>query len=312
MEKQTRIYIAGHEGLIGSALVRELRRRGYRNLLMATHRELELKDALQVRNFFEETKPECVFFAAGKVGGLYANNTYRAEFIYENIMAQSHVIHQSFLSEVKKLVFFSCSSVYPKTCSQPMKEDQVLSGVPEPTNEPFAIAKIAGMKMCEAYNQQYGTAFMTVIPTNIYGVNQKYEPFNSPVIPALIRKFHKAKINEEKSVTIWGTGRPARDFLFSDDLADACLFLMENYDGNAPINIGTGRDHTVRELADIIKHVIGFKGEVLFDPSRPDGVPTKLQDITQLTRLGWRYRVDLEQGIQMMYQDCLTRDDLLT
>lgn len=311
MDKNLKIYVAGYNGLIGSALLRQLKKRGYTHLITARHSELDLKNPLEVESFFEQTKPDYVFFAAGKTGGLYATNTYRAEFIYENLMMQCNVIHQAFLHEVKKLVFFGCSSIYPKMSQQPMKEESILGGYLEPTNESFAVSKIAGIKMCEAYDQQYGTDFLSVIPTNIYGVNQKYEPLNSPVIPSLIRKFHKAKLAHEPKVTIWGTGRPARDFLFSDDLADACVFLMENYADNAPINIGTGKDHTIRELADVIKKAVGFEGAIEYDISKPDGVITKIQDIGKITALGWKYKTELEEGIKITYQDYLSYTDIL-
>ena len=311
MDKNSKIYIAGHSGLIGSALVRELQSQGYEHLITPSHAELDLSHQQQVQSFFEQTRPDYVFLAAGKVGGLYANNTYRAEFIYENLILQCHVIHQAFLNEVKKLIFFGCVSLYPKMSPQPMKEESILGGYLEPTNEPFAVAKIAGLKMCEAYNQQYGTDFISVIPTSIYGVNQSYEPMNAPVIPSLIRKFHKAKETREQRVTIWGTGRPARDFLFADDLADATIFLMNNYPGSDPINIGTGKDHTIRELVEVIKGVVGYKGDVVYDTSRPDGVGTRLQDVSKITNLGWKYRVELKEGIQKTYNDFLKRKESL-
>lgn len=311
MDKKSKIYVAGHTGLVGSALVRQLRRLGFENLILATHAELELGDQLQVRHFFERTRPEYVFLAAGKIGGLYANNTYRAEFIYENLILQSLVIHQAFLSEVKKLMVFGCSSIYPKMAAQPMKEESLLTGSLEPTNEPFAVAKIAGLKMCEAYNQQYGTDFIPVIPTNIYGEGQGYEPLNSPVIPSLIRKFYKAKAVGEKTVTVWGTGRPARDFLFADDLADAAIFLMEKADGAAPINVGTGKDHTIREVAEVIRRTVGYEGEISYDGSKPDGVMTKLQDVTRIAALGWKPKVGFEEGIRRSFQDFLNRKESL-
>lgn len=307
MDKNQKIYVAGHTGLIGSALVRQLKSKGYKNLITATYSELNLKDSRQVQSFFEATKPDYVLLAAGKTGGLYAVDTYGADFIYENLMIQLNIIHMAFLTEAKKLVFFSCSSVYPKMAPQPMKEEAILSSSLEPTSEEFAITKIAGMKMCQAYNKQYGTDFLSVIPTNIYGINQKYEPLNSPVIPSLIRKFHKAKVNKESSVVIWGTGRPARDFLFADDCADACLFLLENNVSNEPINIGSGKDHTIRELAEIIQKTVGYEGEITYDTSKPDGVMTKLQDISKMNRLGWRPKVGLEEGIRLAYEDYLGR-----
>lgn len=309
MDKDSKIYVAGHGGLIGSAVIRQLQKQGYEHLITASHSELDLGHQQPVRSFFEQTRPDYVFLAAGKTGGLYANNTYRAEFIYENLILQCHVIHQAFLSEVKKLIFFGCASLYPKMCPQPMKEESVLQGSLEPTNEPFAVAKIAGLKMCEAYNQQYGTDFISVIPTNIYGIHQSYDYMNAPVIPSLIRRFHKAKESRDEKVVVWGTGRPARDFLFADDLADASIFLMNNYVGSDPINVGTGRDHTIRELAEVIKKVIGYQGSIDFDASKPDGVGTRLQDIRKIGNLGWKHRVGLEEGIQKTYEDFLTRKD---
>jgi GDP-L-fucose synthase len=305
MNPGDKIFVAGHRGLIGSALCRRLRDNGYTNLITADRSELELADYEQVKRFFEAHRPDSVFLAAGKVGGVYANNTYRAEFIHDNLIIQTNVIHQAFLSEVKKLVFFSCSCVYPKMCPQPMREEHLLSGSLEPTNEPFAIAKIAGMKMCESYNRQYGTDFISVIPTNIYGINQNYDRMNSLVIPALIRKFHEAKESNLKEVVLWGTGRPARDFLFSDDLADAAIFLTQEYSGNDTFNIGTGKDYSIHELAEIIRKIVGFNGKIIYDASKPDGVIMKLQDVSRLTSLGWKYKVELEDGMRIAYQDFL-------
>lgn len=308
MNPSDKIFIAGHRGLIGSALCRRLADKGFTNIITADRRSLDLANHDQVRRFFETHRPEYVFLAAGKVGGVYANNTYRAEFIYENLVIQSNVIHQAFLSEVKKLIFFSCSCVYPKMCPQPMREEHLLSGYLEPTNEPFAIAKIAGMKMCESYNRQYGTDFISVIPTNVYGINQNYDRMNSLVLPALIRKFHEAKESNLKEVVLWGTGRPTRDFLFSDDLADASIFLIQEYSGNDTFNIGTGKDYSIHELAGIIKNIVGFKGNVIYDASKPDGVIMKLQDVLKLTELGWKYKVELEEGIRIAYEDFLKSD----
>ncbi|MBC8472847.1 MAG: GDP-L-fucose synthase, partial [Planctomycetes bacterium] len=252
-------------------------------------------------------KPEYVFFAAGKTGGIYANNTYRADFIYENIVMQSNVIYQSFLNEVCKLIFYACSCIYPKICAQPMKEEYLLSGYLESTNEPFAVAKIAGLKMCESYNRQFGTDFMTVIPTNLYGPNQRYEPMNSLVVPSLIQKFHQAKIAGDDAVIIWGSGRPARDFLYVDDLAEASIFLMENYEGNVLLNVGIGKDCTIAKLAEIIKKEIGYEGDIIYDTSFPDGVSKKLQDVQKINDLGWKYRVEIEAGIRLTYQDYIKR-----
>ena len=306
MQKKDKIYIAGHNGLVGSAIVRQLERRGFTGLITKTRAEVDLLNQEQVRAFFEEHKPDFVFLAAGKVGGVYANNTYRAEFIYENLVIQTNLIHQSYLSEVKKLIFFGCSSMYPQITSQPMKEEFLFSGHLEPTNEPFAVSKLAGVKLCESYNRQYGTDFISVIPTNIYGINQCYDPMNSLVVPALIRKFHEARHSNAKKVVIWGSGRPSRDFLFADDLADAVIFLMETYSDNDILNIGTGRDYTIVELIEIVKEVVNYEGEVIYDVSKPDGVLVKLQDITKMSKLGWRHEVGLKEGIRRVYDEFKT------
>lgn len=305
MGKEEKIYIAGHEGLVGSAIFQQLKERGFTQLITISHSELDLTNQEQVKKFFESQNPKYVFLAAGKVGGVYANNTYRAEFIYENLMIQTNVIHQAFLNEVKKLIFLGCSSMYPKTTPQPMKEKLLFSGYLEPTNDPFAVAKLAGLKMCESYNRQYGTDFISVIPTNLYGIKQNYDPMNSLVVPALIRKFHEAKHSNVNEVVIWGSGRPSRDFMFVNDLADAVIFLMEEYLGNEVFNIGTGKDYTVSVLAEIVKYVVGFKGKVVYDISKPDGVLVKLQDISKMTKLGWRYKVELKEGIQLAYDNFL-------
>jgi len=307
MEKSEKIYVCGHTGMVGSALIRKLTQKGYVDIITCSRESLDLLDQRAVAKFFEEKRPEHVFFAAGKTGGIYANNTYRADFIYENIVMQSNVIHQSFLHEVRKLMFYACSCIYPKSCSQPMREESVLSGTIESTNEPFAMAKIAGLKMCESYNRQYGTDFMTVIPTNIYGPNQRYELMNSLVVPSLILKFHRAKILGEDVVTIWGSGYPARDFLYVDDLAEASIFLMANYEGNVLLNVGTGKDCTIAELAEVIKMEVDYKGTVIYDTALPNGVPSKLQDVSRINDLGWESSVDLEEGIKLTYQDFLTR-----
>jgi len=307
MNLTDKIYVAGHEGLIGSAILRKMEAEGFLNVVTLNHSELDLMNQDQVQQFFAKERPDYVFFTAGKVGGVYANNTYRAEFIYENLMMQSNVIHQAYLNETKKLIFFSCSSVYPKMCPQPMKEDYLLTGLLEPTNEPFGIAKIAGMKMCESYNRQYGTDFISVIPTNVYGTNQNYVPLNSQVVPAMIRKFHESKINAVPEVVIWGTGRPSRDFIFADDLADATIFLAKNYSENEPLNIGTGKDYTIQELASTIQEVVGYKGEIVYDTSQPEGVIMKLQNISKLSKLGWRYTMELRDGIRLTYEDFLKK-----
>lgn len=307
MEKDEKIYVCGHTGMVGSALIRKLIQKGYANIITCSRESLDLLDQRAAAEFFQKKKPAYVFFAAGKTGGIYANNTYRADFIYENIIMQSNVIHQSFLHEVHKLMFYACSCIYPKNCLQPMKEEYLLSGAIESTNEPFAMAKIAGLKMCESYNRQYGTDFMTVIPTNVYGPNKQYELMNSLVVPSLILKFHRAKILGEDVVTIWGSGHPARDFLYVDDLVEASIFLMENYEGNVLLNVGTGMDCTIAELAEVIKREVDYKGTIIYDAALPDGVHSKLQDVSKINDLGWKSCIDLEEGIQLTYQDFLTR-----
>ena len=301
MEKNDKIFVAGHNGLVGSAIVRQLKQKGFDNLILKERAELDLTNQEQVKIIFEKYQPNYVFLAAAKVGGVYANNTYRAEFIYENLITQTNIIHQSFLSEVKKLLFFGCSSMYPQMTPQPMKEEFLFSGYLEPTNEPFAVAKLAGIKMCESYNRQYGTDFITVIPTNLYGPGQSYELMNCLVMPALLRKFHEAKQSKAKEVTIWGTGRASRDFLFVDDLADAVIFLMEKYSGNEVFNIGTGKDHTIAELSTLMSKVVGYSGNIVYDISKPEGVLVKLQDISKMKNLGWNNHVSLEKGIQSTY-----------
>ena len=303
MNKDDKIYVAGHTGLVGSAILTQLKKAGYSNIITHSHSELDLSNQSLVKKFFEAERPQYVFLSAGKTGGVYANDTYRADFIYENLMIESNVIHQSFLSEVRKLIFFSCSSIYPKFCPQPMKEENILSGGLEPTNEPFAIAKIAGMKLCESYRRQYGCDFISVIPTNIYGRNQDYTPLNCLIIPALISRFHEAKESNEPEVTVWGSGRPMRDFLFADDLADASIFLMNNYSDLAPINVGTGKDIPVSQAAETIAKIIGYKGRISYDTSMPDGVLVKLQDISKISALGWNPKTSFEDGIRIACQD---------
>ncbi|MEO5331822.1 MAG: GDP-L-fucose synthase [Magnetococcus sp. YQC-5] len=307
MNKNAKIYIAGHSGMVGSALVNALTQQGYHNQIVRSRDELNLLDQRAVIDFFARERPDYVFFAAGRTGGIHANSTYRADFIYENIMMQSNVIHQAFMHDVQKLIFYACSCVFPKVCAKPISEEHLLTGAIEPTNEPFAIAKIAGIKMCESYNRQYGTSFITVIPTNLYGSNQRYEPMNSHVIPALIRKFHHAKEKQADNVVIWGSGKPSRDFLFVDDLAEASLFLMEYYEGDVLLNVGTGQDYTIAQLAEVIREEIGFTGRILYDASHPDGVLEKLQDVSRMTDLGWCYKVELREGIRRTYQDFLAR-----
>jgi GDP-L-fucose synthase len=303
MERTSKIFIAGHRGMVGSAIFRKLDREGYSNLLTRTSSELDLKDQQAVSDFFIKEKPEYVFLAAAKVGGIIANNTYRADFLYENLSIQNNVIHQSYLNGVKKLMFLGSSCIYPKHAPQPLKEEYLLTGLLETTNEPYAIAKIAGIKMCEAYRAQYGCNFISVMPTNLYGFNDNYHPQNSHVLPALIRKFHEAKSSSADHVTILGTGSARREFLFSDDLANACYFLMHNYNESGMINVGTGEDLTIKDLALLIQKIIGFEGDLVFDLSRPDGTPRKLLDVSKLHGKGWRHEINLDQGIRMVYDD---------
>ena len=303
MEKASKIYIAGHRGMVGSAIFRKLQKEGYSNLLTRTSSELDLRDQKAVADFFLKEKPDYVFLAAAKVGGIIANNTYRADFLFDNLSIQNNVIHQSYLNGVKKLMFLGSSCIYPKHAAQPLKEEYLLTGLLETTNEPYAIAKIAGIKMCDAYRSQYACNFISVMPTNLYGYNDNYHPQNSHVLPALIRKFHEAKLNSANHVTILGTGSPRREFLFSDDLANACYYLMQNYDEPGMINVGTGEDITIKELALLIQKIIGFEGSLVFDPSGPDGTPRKLLDVSKLHSKGWRHEIDLEQGIRLVYDD---------
>ena len=302
MNKSSRIYIAGHQGMVGSAIVRRLRADGYDNLLTRDFEEFDLLDQRAVFAFLHHEKPEYVFLAAAKVGGILANDTYRAQFIYENIQIQNHVIHGAHLAGVRKLLFLGSSCIYPKYAPQPMKEEHLLTGLLEPTNEPYAIAKIAGIKMCEAYRAQYGSNFISVMPTNLYGPNDNFNLRDSHVLPALIRKFHEAKQRGEPAVEIWGTGSPRREFLHVDDLADACVYLMQDYDDADFLNIGTGEDIPIRELALMIRDGVGFEGELRFDPSKPDGTPRKLLDVTRLFKTGWRPRIPLREGIAQTYR----------
>jgi GDP-L-fucose synthase len=302
MEKDSKIYVAGHRGLVGSAIMRRLEAEGYKNLLTHTHAELDLTRQEKVEEFFHEERPDYVFLAAARVGGIYANNTYPAEFIYSNLTIQTNVIHASYLFEVKKMLFLGSSCIYPKNCPQPMKEEYLLSGPLEPTNEPYAVAKIAGIKMCQAYNRQYGTNFLSVMPTNLYGPNDNFDLKMSHVLPALIRKFHEAKTEGLSEVEIWGTGSPMREFLHVDDLADACLFLMNNYNSSKIINIGAGKDLTIKELAEMIARIVGFDGHLFFNSIKPDGMSKKLLDVSRLNSFGWRARIGLEQGIAKTYK----------
>lgn len=301
MDKNAKIYIAGHMGMVGSALHRRLRKAGYKNFVFRLLEELDLRNTLAVENFFEKEKPDYVFLAAARVGGIKANNELRAEFIYDNLMIQNNIIHQSHRHNVKKLLFLGSSCIYPKMAPQPMKEDYLLTGPLEYTNEPYAIAKIAGIKMCESYRKQYGSNFIAVMPTNLYGPNDNFNLQTSHVLPALLRKFHEAKIFKKEQVEIWGTGNPKREFLHVDDLADACYFLMKNYSGEQAVNIGTGQDLSIKELAELIKSITNFEGELNFNTSKPDGTPRKLLDVSKLNALGWKYKISLKQGIKHVY-----------
>jgi GDP-L-fucose synthase len=302
MNKEDKIYVAGHRGMVGSAILRKLQTEGYSNIITRTSAELDLSRQKEVEDFFTAEKPDYVFLAAAKVGGIVANNTYRADFIHINLQIQNNVIHSAYLSKVKKLMFLGSSCIYPKLAEQPLKEDYLLTGLLEPTNEPYAIAKIAGIKMCEAYRDQYGCNFISVMPTNLYGPNDNYDLKNSHVLPALIRKFHEAKEKNLPNVEIWGSGTPKREFLHVDDLAEACIFLMNNYDESIFLNVGTGVDLSIKELALLIKEIVGFKGELRFDSSKPDGTPRKLMDVSRLHDLGWSHKIELKDGIKSVYE----------
>ncbi len=302
MEKNAKIYIAGHRGMVGSAIKRKLESEGYQNIVYRTSKELNLEDQAAVRNFFDEENPEYVFMAAARVGGINANNIYRAEFIYNNLMIQNNVIQESYLHGVKKLLFLGSSCIYPKLAPQPLKEEYLLTGLLEPTNEPYAIAKIAGIKMCEAYRSQYGCNYISVMPTNLYGPNDNYDLQSSHVLPALIRKFHTAKVDNAPLVEIWGTGSPRREFLHVDDLAEACYYLMQNYDEVEFLNVGTGEDITIKELALLIKEIVGYKGEIYFNSTKPDGTPRKLMDVSKLHSKGWQHKISLKDGIKSVYE----------
>jgi GDP-L-fucose synthase len=303
MDKNAKIYIAGHRGMVGSAILRRLQTDGYSNFVLRRSTELDLRNQQAVADFFKAEKPDYVYLAAAKVGGIHANNTYRAEFIYDNLMIQNNIIHQSHLHGVKKLLFLGSSCIFPKMAPQPLREDYLLTGPLEYTNEPYAIAKIAGIKMCESYRHQYGSNFISVMPTNLYGPNDNYDLQNSHVLPALIRKFHTAKVKGDAQVPVWGSGNPKREFLHADDLADACVHLMNTYNEAGLVNIGTGEDVSIRELAEIVARVVGFDGELVFDPSKPDGTPRKLLDVSKLHSLGWKHSIELEDGIRSVYQE---------
>jgi GDP-L-fucose synthase len=311
MHLNSKIYVAGHNGMVGSAIFRLLQKKGYTNLIKRTSKELDLRNQSETDNFFKEEQPEYVFLAAAKVGGILANNNFRAEFLYDNLMIEANVINASLRYGVKKLLFLGSSCIYPKFAPQPLKEEYLLTGELEYTNEPYAIAKITGIKLCEAYRDQYGAHFISVMPTNLYGIGDNYHPQNSHVLPALIRRFHEAKNEKKDSVTIWGTGQPRREFLFADDLADACLFLMLQYDQKEIINVGSGTDHTITELAEMIKRIIGFEGEIVYDTTKPDGTPRKLMDSSRIYDLGWKPAIGLKEGIQQAYNDFLTNQKLL-
>ena len=301
MNKDAKIYVAGHRGLVGSAIVRNLQNKGYTNIIYRTHKELDLINQEAVRTFFQEEKPEYVFLAAAKVGGIHANNTYPADFIYDNLMIQNNVIKAAHDFEVKKLLFLGSTCIYPKMAPQPIKEEYLLTGALEETNEAYAVAKIAGLEMCKFFKRQYGDNFISCMPTNLYGPNDNFDLKNSHVLPALIRKFHEAKVNNSEVVEVWGTGTPLREFLYVDDMADACVFLMENYEGEQHVNIGTGEEVSIRELAETIKEVVGFEGELVFNTDMPDGTPRKLTTVDKLHGLGWKHKVSLNEGIKLAY-----------
>jgi GDP-L-fucose synthase len=303
LEKTSKIYIAGHRGMVGSAIARKLEVDGYTNILTRRSAELDLRNQAQTLEFLQTEKPDYVFLAAAKVGGIIANSTYRADFLYENLAIQNNVIHGSYLAGVKKLMFLGSSCIYPKLAPQPLKEEYLLTGLLEPTNEPYAIAKIAGIKMCEAYREQYGCNYISVMPTNLYGPNDNYDLQNSHVLPAMIRKFHEAKVENKPAVELWGTGSPMREFLHANDLAEACVYLMENYDGATLVNIGTGVDVTIKELAETIQEAVGFTGTINWNTDKPDGTPRKLMDVNKLNGLGWKHKIELKEGIKLVYQD---------
>ena len=311
MDLNDKIYIAGHRGLVGSAIVRQLESRGFTNLLMRTHKELDLCNQAQVQNFFQQEEPDYVILAAAKVGGIHANNTYPADFIYQNMMIEANVINSAYENKVKRLLFLGSTCIYPKAVEQPMREDALLTGVLEPTNEPYALAKIAGIKLCESYNRQHGTDFRSVMPTNLYGINDNFHPENSHVIPALMRRFHEAKVNNDAEVIVWGTGNAMREFLYVDDMAQASLFVLEldeeTYQANTKsmlshINVGTGKDVTIREMAETIKEIVDYKGKLIFDTTKPDGAIRKLIDVTRLSDMGWEYSVDIKDGLSKTYE----------
>lgn len=308
MDQNSKIYIAGHNGMVGSAILRLLLKRGFSNIIFRNSKELDLRNQKDVSDFFEKEKPEFVYLSAAKVGGIFANNVYRAEFLYDNLMIQNNVIHNAYIYGVKKLLFLGSSCIYPKMAPQPIREDSLLTGPLEITNEPYAIAKISGIKMCDAYRAQYGCNFISAMPTNLYGPNDNYDLQNSHVLPALIRKFHAAKKNDLANVEMWGTGKPKREFLHVDDLAEACLFLMENFNEAGFVNVGVGEDLSILELAEMIKEIIGYKGEIIHDEKKPDGTPRKLLDVSKINALGWKASIPLQKGITMVYKN-LTNEE---
>jgi GDP-L-fucose synthase len=307
LSKEAKIYVAGHNGMVGSALVRHLQSKGYQNIITRTRSELDLLDQKAVHDFLKTEQPAYIFMAAAKVGGIQANNTYRADFIYENLTIQANIIHGAHLAGVNRLCFLGSSCIYPRDCPQPIKEEYLLTGTLEPTNEPYAIAKIAGIKLCESYNQQYGRQYVSVMPTNLYGPNDSYDLNNSHVLPALIRKVHEAKLRGDKQLVVWGTGKPMREFLYVDDMAEACVFLMENDINDGLFNVGTGVDVTIKELAETVMSVVGFKGEIVFDTTKPDGTPRKLLNVDSLKTLGWQAQTSLRDGIKLAYADYMTK-----
>jgi GDP-L-fucose synthase len=307
MQLNSKIFVAGHRGMVGSAISRLLKKNGYSALLERTSAELDLRDQNATDLFFKENKPDYVFLAAAKVGGILANRDFPVDFLYDNIMIEANVVNAALKYSVKKLLFLGSSCIYPKFAEQPIKEESLLSGALEPTNEAYAIAKIAGIKLCQAYHDQFGANFISVMPTNLYGIGDNYHPEHSHVLPALIRKIHEAKMSQKETVVIWGTGKPRREFLFADDLAEACLFLMQRYDEKEIINIGSGKDHTITELAEMIKEIVGYRGEIVYDTTKPDGTPRKLLDCSRLNQLGWKPQVGLKEGIQLAYADFLDR-----
>jgi GDP-L-fucose synthase len=303
MQRLSPIYIAGHRGMVGSSIQRNLEQKGYTNIITRTSKELDLRDQAAVNAFFSKEKPEYVILAAAKVGGIIANNTYRAEFLYDNLMIEANIIHAAYVNGVKKLLFLGSSCIYPKMAPQPLKEEYLLTGLLEPTNEPYAIAKIAGIKMCDAYRAQYGCNFISAMPTNLYGPNDNYDPQNSHVLPALIRRFHEAKINNVPEVTIWGTGKPKREFLHADDLAEACYFLLQEYNEEGLVNIGVGEDLEIGELAHLVKDIVGYQGNINYDTSKPDGTPRKLMDVSKIHAMGWKAKIGLREGIEAVYAE---------